>query len=146
MLQFHRFADPLAFYNYFYYYNLEYIFPLVEEYMMKEKDYMYLNKSEFVWTVVTDTNKNDVVAIYALKTRNPFGFKHCQHLSCFEVNEMYRGLGIGTEVLRRVISQYKFDNFTLFCEPHNRTFYSYVGFQPMKDKTGLAMFRRADTI
>lgn len=93
-----------------------------------EKDDCYLDDDWIQWCVVEFEEGDSVQPLALIGTRRVPCVMNSTHISSFEVNINYRGLGFGKMILKEFMDTYCKDIVTLYAEDKNRGFYEKLGF------------------
>lgn len=112
--------------NYYFENAMDSAFPLVMEQI--EKDMCYLNDDWIQWCVVEFEEGDTAQPLALIGTRRVPCVMNSTHISSYEVNVNYRGLGFGTMILKEFIDTYCEKIVTLYAEDKNRNFYEKLGF------------------
>lgn len=122
-MTFRFFHNCDEFLNYYFTTGLLDSFTLILEQL--EKDDCYVDDSWINWCLASlDT---EPVALIGYRRDDEF---NSFHITSFEVNSYYRGIGLGTMALRDFIKMYcDRPSVTLYAEPKNDHFYRNLGFE-----------------
>lgn len=100
------------------------------------KDEAYIDDSWISWCLVS--LGIEPVALIGYRRDDQF---NSVHIASFEVSSNYRGIGLGTMVMKQFIKQYcDRPSVTLYAEDKNESFYENLGFEK-EPKNGPYFYR-----
>lgn len=127
------------FLTYYFEQGLTTCFELVMEQF--EKDPCYLDDEWIKWCVAEYETEDGVIPMAIIGFRKEESY-NSDHISSFEVNIEYRGLGFGSLILNEFIKEYcSMPYVTLYSEDKNAGFYTKLGFEKDTDVSTYFYFK-----
>jgi|SRR5574344_654112 RimJ/RimL family protein N-acetyltransferase len=121
MIQIKTFETCESFLRYYVDNDGDSIFPMTLQYL--NYDDMYTDDKAVIWNVAED--EGEPIAMICVRKMGII--PDSMHISVYEVNINYRGMGYGTDILYNFMKKAN-TTYTLFTSPDHRSFYEQLGF------------------
>lgn len=138
-MRFNFFNSCDEFIEYYFEQGMQTCFELIMDQF--EKDACYLDDEWINWCVAEYETEDGVIPMAVIGFRKEESY-NSDHISSFEVNISYRGVGFGSLILNDFIKDYcSMPYITLYAEDKNAGFYTKLGFEKDTDVSPYFYFK-----
>ena len=116
-------------------FNGDTLFPMTKDYILRDECY-----TDDDWIKWVKYSMDDGTPLALIGERLLGEEPDSRHISVYEVNKDYRGLGLGTQVLQDYLQAN--DKWTLYSMPENANFYKILGFSLSTNEGYKNFYRR----